>query len=228
MNSMNQRLWQVRRDMLCIGLGIRFCRTADVADIAKQCGIDWLFFDFEHGAISTDAAAVMSVAATSKGLGAIVRVPQEQMGIASDLVARGATGVMVAHVDTVDEAMAAFEQVRSDGTRPFFGVMLESPLAIRNADAIAALDQVDALMIGVNDLSAELGITGSFDNPAITDAVGKVVDACTRHGKVAGMGGIFDEKLASRFIQRGIWFVLAGGDHALISAQAKQAAAGCH
>lgn len=228
MNSVKQRLWQVRRDMLCIGLGIRFCRTPDVADIAQQCGIDWLFFDFEHGAISEDAAAIMSVTAASKGLGAIVRVPQEQMAIAADLVARGATGVMIAHVDTVGEALAAFDALRSDGARPFFGVMLESPLAIENADAIAAMEEVDVLMLGVNDLSAELGITGSFDHPAITAAVGKVVDACTRHDKTPGMGGIFDEKLASRFIQRGVRFVLVGGDHALISAQAKHAAAACH
>lgn len=225
MNAEKQQLWQVRRGELSIGLGIRFCRTTDVANIAMKCGVDWLFFDFEHGAISVEAAAAMATSAAANEIGAIVRVPQEQMTIAVNLVARGATGVMVAHVDTVEEAVASFGELRSKGARPFFGVMLESPLAIENADAIAALDAVDVLMIGVNDLSAELGITGSFDNPVITEAFERVVDACTRHGKVAGMGGIFDEMLASRFIQRGVQFVLAGGDFALISSQARRVAA---
>ena len=43
-------------------------------------------------------------------------------------------------------------------------VMLETPRAIENADAIAAVPGIDVLLIGTNDLCAEMGIPGDFGN----------------------------------------------------------------
>jgi 2-keto-3-deoxy-L-rhamnonate aldolase RhmA len=41
--------------------------------------------------------------------------------------------------------------------------MLETPEAIANAYKIAAIYGVDALLIGTNDLSIEMGIPGQLD-----------------------------------------------------------------
>jgi 2-keto-3-deoxy-L-rhamnonate aldolase RhmA len=41
-------------------------------------------------------------------------------------------------------------------------VMLEMPMAIANAEEIAAVPGVDVLLIGTNDLCAEMGIHGDF------------------------------------------------------------------
>ncbi len=104
-------------------------------------------------------------------------------------------------------------------------VMLESPEAIGNADAIAAVDGVDVLFIGTSDLTAELGISGQMGHQKVIDAYRAVGDACSRHGKVLGMGGVYDEENASRYVGIGARFILSGSDHSYLMAGADNRAA---
>jgi len=99
-------------------------------------------------------------------------------------------------------------------------VMLETPRAIGNAKEIAAVPGVDVLLIGTNDLCAEMGIPGDFANDRVVDAYDRTVAACRAHGKWAGMGGIYDEQLMPRIIERGVRFVLAGADLSFMLAAA--------
>ena len=81
--------------------------------------------------------------------------------------------------------------------------MLESPEAVSNADAIAAVDGVDVLFIGTSDLTAELGISGQMGHPKVIEAYQAVGEACRRHGKVLGMGGVYDEENAVALCRHG-------------------------
>src|SRR5260370_34368603 len=65
-------------------------------------------------------------------------------------------------------------------------VMLETPQAIANAPAIAAVPGIDSLLIGTSDLSTELGIPGQFGDEGIVDTYSTIVGACNAHGKFAG------------------------------------------
>ncbi len=40
--------------------------------------------------------------------------------------------------------------------------------------------------------------------------------ACRKHGKVLGMGGVYDEENASRYVGMGARFVLTGSDHSYV------------
>jgi 2-keto-3-deoxy-L-rhamnonate aldolase RhmA len=95
-------------------------------------------------------------------------------------------------------------------------VMLETPTAIHNAEAIAAVDGIDVLLIGTNDLSVELGIPGDLAHPKIVDAYTRMVAACRRHGKWPGMGGVYDEPLMRRYVEIGCRFLMAGADLAFM------------
>jgi len=94
--------------------------------------------------------------------------------------------------------------------------MIESPQAVEGADAIAAVDGVDVLLIGTSDLSSELGIAGQAGHPKIVAAYERVAAACRKHGKILGMGGVYDEENASRYVGMGARFVLTGSDHSYI------------
>jgi len=94
--------------------------------------------------------------------------------------------------------------------------MIETPEAVENADEIAAVDGIDALLIGTNDLSLEMGIAGQVGHERVQAAYKKVADACRRHNKVLGMGGVYDQELAARYIGMGARMVLAGSDHNLL------------
>jgi 4-hydroxy-2-oxoheptanedioate aldolase len=100
--------------------------------------------------------------------------------------------------------------------------MLETPTAIENADAIAAVPGVDVLLIGTNDLCAEMGIHGDFGNDRVADAYRKMITASKKHGKFPGMAGIYNEPLMQRYIEMGARFILSGSDANFLMASAGQ------
>src|SRR5437867_1679571 len=104
-------------------------------------------------------------------------------------------------------------------------VMLETPTAIANAEAIAAVPGIDSLLIGTNDLAMEMGIPGGFGDERIVAAYQRVCDACKAHGKAAGIGGIADEALLRRFIGMGVRVVLPGSDLSMMTRAATETAA---
>jgi 2-keto-3-deoxy-L-rhamnonate aldolase RhmA len=100
-------------------------------------------------------------------------------------------------------------------------VMLETPLAIANAAEIAAVPGVDVLLIGSNDLCAEMGIPGEFGSDRLAEAYATIIGACRRAGKFPGMAGIYNETIMSRYIEMGARFILSGQDAAFMLAGAQ-------
>lgn len=83
-------------------------------------------------------------------------------------------------------------------------VQIETPEAIRNAEAIAAVPGVDALFIGPNDLALSLlgYVPARWDEPDFLEAIRTVEEACKKHGKVAGIlgrNGQHAHELSQRF-----------------------------
>ena len=229
-----------------LGMGVQQVVGAAAAGLARRCGFDFLFIDIEHSAIDATAAANISAAALPLGIAPLVRVPGKNSPDIARLLDGGAQGIVVPHVDDAEEAAAAVRACKYPplGMRSFFAlqphfdyvrhpagaamaaanaeilcvVMLESPRAIANAAAIAAVPGVDVLMIGCNDLSLELGIPGQVNDPAIESACDAVIAACAAHGKQPGLGGVADAALLARRIGRGMRFVLATNDIDLLIA----------
>jgi len=100
--------------------------------------------------------------------------------------------------------------------------MLETPTAIANAEEIAAVPGVDVLLIGTNDLCAEMGIHGDFGNERVADAYRTMIAAARKHGKFPGMAGVYNETIMPRYIEMGARFVLGGQDAAFMAAGAAQ------
>ena len=234
---------------LALGMGARQARTVDIAAISKACGFDWLFIDMEHSSLDVDLAAQLAMACLGAGITPLVRVPGHEHYHASRLLDNGAQGIVAPHVDTVEEAQRIASACRYPpeghrslaGAQPQLGfasvppgdtmrlvnaetlvtVMLETPKAIANADAIAQVKGVDALLIGTNDLCAEMGIPGKFTDPKVEDAYQKVIAACRKHGKHPGMGGVYEPKLMEKYIQMGMRMILSGSDLSFIMAGAR-------
>ena len=101
-------------------------------------------------------------------------------------------------------------------------LMLETPEAIANADAIAAIPGVDALLIGTNDLCMELGIPGDVGHPKVVEAYETTIAACKKHGKHVGMGGVYTPPLMEKYIAMGVRLVLGSSDLQLMMAAGKE------
>jgi 2-keto-3-deoxy-L-rhamnonate aldolase RhmA len=233
---------------VALGFGVHHLRTAAVPLLARASGHDWLFIDTEHGAFSVQEATQLCIAALPVGVTPIVRVCAGALDEGTRALDNGALGIVVPHVDTAKEARRIAEAFhyppaghRSWGGPPaIYGfqpppaveaqkavnaeilvvAMIESPEAVANVDAIAAVQGIDVLLMGTSDLTAELGISGQIGHPRVVEAYQKTIDAARKHGKFMGMGGVYDQENAARYISMGAQFILSGSDHNYILAGA--------
>ena len=240
----NHALRQLRAGKLAIGLGVRNARTVDIAQIAKTSGFDWLFVDCEHSSMDLDTAAQISAASLAVGVTPIVRVAGLEHWHASRILDNGAQGIVIPHVEDQEQAKRVVNACRfpPDGHRSMGGglqqvgfaampvgeqarvvneetlvvVMIESPRGLTNCEEIAAVPGVDALLVGTNDLCFEMGIPGQFNDPRVAEAYRKVIGACRKHGKFAGMGGMYTPELIERHVAMGVQLVLSGSDFSLL------------
>jgi 4-hydroxy-2-oxoheptanedioate aldolase len=101
-------------------------------------------------------------------------------------------------------------------------VQIESPLAVANAAAIAAVDGVDVLFIGPSDLTHSLGVPGLFDAPVYLHALATVVRACREHGKAAGIL-LGSADALDRYRDLGFTFIGLGSDGGFVADGARSA-----
>jgi 2-keto-3-deoxy-L-rhamnonate aldolase RhmA len=66
-------------------------------------------------------------------------------------------------------------------------VQIETVEGVKNADEIAAVPGVDVLFVGPMDLSVNMGMPRQFKDAAFEANLGRVVAACRKHGKAAGI-----------------------------------------
>jgi 2-keto-3-deoxy-L-rhamnonate aldolase RhmA len=238
---------------LAIGVGLRQARTVDIAKIMKTAGYDFLFIDLEHSSIPLDVASQISCAAQDAGITPIVRVPGFEHWQAAKALDAGAQGIVVPHVDDAEQAAAMVQNVRypPQGRRSFGGglpqlgfaampaveataaidaatllvVMIETPEAVDNVEAIAAVPGIDVLLVGTNDLCLAMGIPGQVDHPRVAEAYERILAACRANGRHAGLGGVYHPPLMERYLAMGFRFVLAGSDLSLMMAAASERAA---
>jgi 2-keto-3-deoxy-L-rhamnonate aldolase RhmA len=237
----NKTKLKLQKNELALGFGVHHLRTGATAMLAAAADHDWLFIDMEHGSISPHEATQICIAALPTGITPIVRICADALDEGTRCLDNGALGVIVPHVDTVARAkqLARVYRYPPLGTRSWGGppaayrfqapgnaaaqaalnqtvlviAMVESPEAVRNAKDLAAIDGIDGLLIGTSDLTAEMGISGQIDHPKVVEAYETVAAACKAAGKALGMGGVYDQINASRYIKIGARMVLSGSDH---------------
>jgi len=241
----NPFLGRLRDGELTLMLGIRSSRTADVVRIAREAGYHAVMIDLEHSTMPLDVAAQLCATAGDLGLTPFVRVPEQDYGAIGRLLDGGAQGIIAPRIDTADQARAVSRACRFAprgqrsqlatvpqlGLRPvpaatmnpvldratIVQILIETPAGVASADAIAQLDGVDMLAIGVNDLTAELGVPGRYDDSRVRDAVATAARACQRHGKLLMVGGIADLAILEDLAPLGVCpLQLAGTDTELL------------
>lgn len=236
-NSLRERL---ESGGLALGATVMLSRTVEIARLMKTAGYDWLFIDLEHGAMPIETATQISIAAQDAGICPIVRVPFGEHSMATRVLDGGALGIALPHIETAMDAKSAVSMLKypPNGQRSilalqpltgfasvpvaelapavdsalFIAATLESQTAIANAEEIAAVPGIDALLVGFSDLCLDMGIPGQVGSAAAFEAASRTIAACRRHGKWAGMGGIVDDTLLARYVGMGMQILVVGSD----------------
>ncbi len=190
-----------------------------VVEIAGLSGLDAVWLCMEH--VPNDWVGIENQirAARVHNLDSLVRVAK---GSYSDYVRpleADATGIIVPHVGSAEEARQIVEWVRFRpvGKRALDGgnidgqfcllpiedylrhsneerviiLQIESPEGLANVEAIAAVPGFNGFLFGPGDFSHRIGQPGRLDAPEVVAARQRVAAAARQHGKFAMAAGLY-------------------------------------
>jgi 4-hydroxy-2-oxoheptanedioate aldolase len=217
------------------------------AEAMASAGYDFLFVDNEHGpgSLQDTVGLLQTLAATPAA--SVVRVPWNDPVYLKRLLDIGASSVMIPMIETAEQARAAVAACRYPprGFRGFgpwreLGLgtdmadyikhaheelliigQIESMKAVENIDAIAAVEGLDLLYIGPNDLSGSAGRFREFEHPDVTKAIDRAFAGIRRAGKPAGIVPYGPHSTADLF--RAGYAMIADGTDAMLMRRAAAA-----
>ena len=186
----------------------------EVAEILAFCGYDFLMLDNEHGPGDQLVVAEQLRAIQVTETTGIVRVPWNDHVMIKKLLDVGVEAVMIPMIQNVEEAKAAVAACKyppqgirgiahTDARASDYGLramdylhtanenvfvigQIESVQGVENAEAIAAVEGLDMILIGPFDLSASLGYPAEFDRQEHKDMMNHTIDAVKKAGKYLG------------------------------------------
>lgn len=226
---------------LAVGMINRLVRGVEIVALAKTAGFDCLFIDMEHNGFSLETVTQICLAANMAGITPLVRVPRlDEVAIAQAFDC-SAMGVIVPQIETAEDARKAVDAAKFPplGSRSIMPClphllfkptpavaamtavndatltisMIESRKALDAVEEIAAVEGIDMLLVGANDLSNALGLPGQLDHPEVRAGFQRVAEACKAHGVFFGVGGMGQTpELAKEMIAMGANYATAGAD----------------
>ncbi len=236
----------LREGQLVVGATITVPSVETAAQLANS-GFDFLWIEMEHSPISLETARNMILA--TRGLKAVplIRVPVNEIWTAKRALDAGALGVIFPFTSTPELArqavaackyspvgrrgfgpgLASFRWPAPEEGYPSFAnrnvlviILVEDREGVENVEEIAATPGIDAIYIGVNDLSYSLGRGGQFDDPLVRDAIAKIVAAAKKNGVPVGRPGGSPEAIR-RFMEEGFTLFQSPSEVGLLTAAAQ-------
>lgn len=179
--------------------------SVDVVDMMANVGAKCLFIDCERTAVGIESVTALARCAQSHGMAALVRTESMQREILVRYLDRGIDGIVVPHVETVEQLKSIGEVVayvtKGMATKTFSIAQIESQAAIENVAALAADKSIDGFLVGPNDLAHSMGFAGDTSRPELMKAIDGVVATLQQHGRTWGIPALPDS--AQRWSQRG-------------------------
>jgi 2-dehydro-3-deoxyglucarate aldolase len=208
--------------------------TAEVIGLA---GFDWLLLDGEHAPNDVSTLVPQLMALKDSVSAPVVRPPWNEPVIIKRLLDAGFHNFLMPFVESAEQARAAVAATRYPpqgirgvsvsqrsnryGTVPDYlklindsiavMVQIESRPGLEAIDAIAAVDGIDGLFVGPQDLAAAMGHLGNPAHPEVQAAMKHIFERATAAGKPSGTLAPVEAD-ARRYMEWGATFVAVGSD----------------
>ncbi len=245
MQSQNKLRAKFAAGKKCLGVWGSVLDTIYTETLATA-GYDFIILDNEHGPSAPRETLQHLQLLDALNVASIVRVPWNDQVYIKRILDAGAESVMVPMVETVEQAKAVVAACRyppqgqrsfgpwrhaglvrdidawwkGANDRLFVIVQIESAKAVANVDAIAAVEGVDGLFIGPNDLSGSMGRLRDYENPEFLKLVDKAFTAIRRAGKPAGIVP-YGRKTTADMFREGFSMVAASTELTLLAGNAR-------
>ena len=248
----NYALDKLRDGKLVFGILVRLNCTIEMARVAEACDHDFIFLDMQHAGVSMETACKICHAALGTSVTPLVRVPSKRALEAARLLDNGAMGIIAPDVETAEEArhlvsvcrfpplgkrsvaagyaqfgyqtMPAAEACRLHNQNTMLVAMIESGKGVENAEEIAAVEGIDVVHVGSNDLLTEMGISDQIGTERHYELIAKVAKACKAQGRFFGAGGARAPEQQAKMVALGARFMTTNSDLAFLLAGARERA----
>lgn len=224
-----------------IGLWVGLA-DANAAEALAGCGFDWLLLDGEHAPNDVRSVLEQLRAVAAYPVHPVVRPVQGDVALVKQYLDVGAQTLLIPMIDTPEQAAQMVRAMRypPEGIRGVGAalarasrwnqvedylnrandemcllVQVETPLAMKNLQAIAATPGVDGVFFGPADLSASMGYRGQASHPEVQRAILEGIATVRAAGKAAGIL-MADRQLARTYLDAGALFVAVGVDTTLL------------
>jgi 4-hydroxy-2-oxoheptanedioate aldolase len=219
--------------------------------IAARAGFDGVWVDGEHKPFDPREVQALVGFHHLADIDCLWRPPTREKAALYRILEDGATGLIIPHVESVDEARALVVATKFPplGNRGLDGAALdadfgrssgaeypaaanretilfpqvETPQALEQVEAIAALDGIDGIFVGPGDMALRLACDPLPGDPKMIAVYRRVATATARCGKTWGcpVTTVRDLEL---ILKAGAGFVVYGAEIRLIRAGLKECA----
>jgi len=244
MGKAQDLLAKMKNDPPVIGTHVN---TSDIS-VAEQMGVlgfEFVWIEGEHSPLDKQSILGHMIACRAGNTAAFVRIPWNDPVLAKPILEMGPDGIVFPFICTAQEARAAVAACRYPpkgirgygprranryGTVPnaeyiagvddsFLKIMqIEHIDAVNNLEEILAVEGVDTIVAGPNDLSGSLGLLGQTRHPDVLKPLDRIAEKCNKAGMPFGvsMGGV-DKASISEWLRRGARWVSAGNETSFIN-----------
>jgi 4-hydroxy-2-oxoheptanedioate aldolase len=218
-------------------------------EISAGAGFDWVLIDMEHTGNEVGDVVHALRACTGGTAEPVVRVPWNDAVVIKRVLDQGARSLLIPYVESAEEAREAVAATRypPHGIRGYAGttratnygrrkdyahtvqdelcvlLQVESPTALAAIPEIGAIEGVDGIFIGPNDLAANSGFLGNAAAPEMKATILKGLERIKATGKAAGTLN-YREDEAKALFAAGFQFIAVGGDVGALAREADRIA----
>jgi 4-hydroxy-2-oxoheptanedioate aldolase len=220
------------------------------AEICASAGFDWLLIDTEHAPNELHSVHHQLHAAAAYPSSIVVRAAWNDTVIIKRLLDLGVQTLLLPNVQSEEEARRAVAAVRypphgirgvsTNSRSNRFGripdyfkradeevcliLQVETRAALAQLERMAAIDGVDGLFIGPQDLAADFGQLANPAHPEVQAAMAETITRIKKTGKAPGILA-FAEADAKRWIEHGAQLVAVTSDQFLLARETAAVAA---
>ena len=212
---------------------------SSIAEIFAASQVDFIAIDLEHSTISLEQSLHLMAAAQAGGAACFPRIASHNGEMIKRLLDSGADGIIVPMVNTPEEVRRIIDWCKypPSGRRSYgiaraqnYGfdfpqyakewnartsiiVLIESIEAVNRIDELLNFEEISGVIVGPYDMSGSMGIPGQIQDPRVTEACSKVLEACRRHDKACATQVVdITEAAVQQAFDTGFTFVILSSD----------------
>jgi 2-keto-3-deoxy-L-rhamnonate aldolase RhmA len=206
---------QLKAGKTVFGTMIQDVRSPSIGQIMARAGVDFLFFDMEHGPFDLGVVTDMVKVTRLEGVTPLVRVPSDDYHLLVRPLDAGAQGIMIPRVETRAQVETIIERTMypplgsrglsaNKGHNDFAGQnmwdfaeqanaqnliipQIERAQAVEHIEELLSVPGVGAAILGPNDLALSMGVRDKDMLKGVEEPIQHVLDTAKKVGIPCGI-----------------------------------------